>query len=234
VRFLLPWCHISAVQEESTDATGRIVPVTTPRFLLLVPVKDGRDAKTRLGGVDAAGRAELMDAFARDAITAAVRASLVDVHVVGDPTSMAGLAADLGVPVVPDEGGGDLNQALRRAAARVARPGRGVAAMLGDLPCLRTGDLELALDRAGRGFVADAAGTGTTLLFSPPGADLDPWFGPGSAAAHASSGAAPVAGELSSLRLDVDTTSDLELAVDLGVGACTAAALTRLERLPGR
>jgi 2-phospho-L-lactate guanylyltransferase len=205
--------------------------VTTPRFSLLVPVKDGRGAKTRLGGVDAAGRAELMSAFARDAIGAALGTSLVEVHVVGDPAAMAGLAADLGVPVVPDEGEGDLNQALRRAAARVARPGRGLAVMLGDLPCLRTTDLELALDRGGRGYVADAAGTGTTLLFTAPGADLDPRFGPGSAAAHEASGATPVAGALPTLRLDVDTTGDLDRAVGLGVGRHTAEVLARLHRL---
>jgi 2-phospho-L-lactate/phosphoenolpyruvate guanylyltransferase len=220
------------VQEESTDAAGRIVPVTTPRFSLLVPVKDGRGAKTRLGGVDAAGRAELMAAFARDAIGAATRTPLVEVYVVGDPSAMAGLAAELGVPVLPDEGEGDLNQALRRAAARVARPGRGLAAMLGDLPCLRTDDLELALDRAGRAYVADADGTGTTLLLAPAGADLDPRFGPASAAAHAASGAVAIAGELSSLRRDVDTTDDLDRAIGVGVGLHTAEVLARLGRLP--
>ena len=205
--------------------------MTTPRFSLLVPVKDGRGAKTRLGGVDATGRADLMAAFARDAIDAALATPLVEVHVVGDPASMAGLAGDLGVPVIPDEGDGDLNRALRRAAARVARPGRGVAVMLGDLPCLRTDDLAVALDHAGRGYVADADGTGTTLLFAPTGVDLDPRFGPDSAAAHAASGAVPVAGELLSLRRDVDTSADLDRAIELGVGARTAEALAALHRV---
>ena len=204
--------------------------MTTPRFSLLVPVKDGRGAKTRLAGVDRAGRAELMDAFARDAIGAALRTPLVEVHVVGDPASMAALATDLGVLVVPDEGEGDLNQALRRAAARVARPGVGLAVMLGDLPCLDTVDLERALAHEGRGYVADAAGTGTTLLFAPPGTDLDPRFGPESAAAHAASGATAVPGELVSLRLDVDTSGDLERAIDLGVGSHTTAVLARITR----
>jgi len=215
------------VQEETTDATGRIVVVTTPRFSLLVPVKNGRGAKTRLGGIDASGRAELMGAFARDAIAAARRSALVEVHVVGDEAALHELARDLDVPVLPDEGGGDLNEALRRAAARVARPGRGVAAMLGDLPCLRTEDLELALTARGRAYVADAAGTGTTLLVSPEG-DLDPRFGPGSARAHARSGATPVRGDLRSLRLDVDTTDDLDRALLLGIGPHTSAVLDRL------
>lgn len=206
--------------------------MTAPRFSLLVPVKNGRAAKTRLGGVTSSSRAELMDAFARDAIAAARGTPLVDVYVVGEPSTLAGLSRDLDVPVLPDEGDGDLNQALRRAAARVARPGRGVAAMLGDLPCLRTEDLELALGRDGRAYVADAAGTGTTLLFAPAGITLDPRFGQDSARAHAASGATPVAGELVSLRLDVDTTADLERAVEVGVGPHTAAALARLHRAP--
>lgn len=207
--------------------------MTAPRFSLLVPVKNGRGAKTRLGGVDAAGRAELMGAFARDAITAAQRTPMVEVHVVGEPRALQQLADDLGVPVLPDEGGGDLNQALRRAAARVARPDRGLAVLLGDLPCLSTEDLELALSREGRAYVADAAGTGTTLLMTPPGSDLDPRFGQHSADAHAASGAMPVAGPLTTLRLDVDTTGDLDRAIGLGVGSHTAQVLARLSRPTG-
>jgi 2-phospho-L-lactate guanylyltransferase len=221
------------VQEERTDEAGRIDLVTAPRFSLLVPVKNGRAAKTRLGGVTPVGRAELMDAFARDAISAARDAALAEVYVVGEPSTLAGLGRDLDVPVLPDEGDGDLNQALRRAAARVARPGRGVAAMLGDLPCLRTEDLELALGRDGRAYVADAAGTGTTLLVAPAGTELDPRFGQDSARAHAASGATPVTGQLVSLRLDVDTTEDLDRAVEIGVGVHTATALARLGRTIG-
>lgn len=208
--------------------------MTTPHFTLLVPVKDGRGAKTRLGEVGAAGRADLMAAFARDAITAARATTLADVVVVGDPDALGPRAADLGVGIVPDEGAGDLNRALAAAAARVARADRGVAVMLADLPCLRTVDLESALTEAlalgVRAFVADAAGTGTTLLSAPPGVDLDPRFGRGSAQAHAASGALPLAGGLASLRLDVDTTEDLDEALRLGVGPDTARVAAALDR----
>ena len=206
--------------------------MTAPRFSLLIPVKNGRGAKTRLGGVDASDRAELMAAFARDAISAARRTPLVEVYVVGDAVALQQLGRDLDVRVVPDEGDGDLNQALRRAAVRVARPARGVAVMLGDLPCLRTDDLELALATEGRAYVADAAATGTTLLLTAPGTDLDPRFGQGSAQAHAASGAREIAGDLTSLRLDVDTNDDLDRAIALGVGTHTAATLARLGRTP--
>jgi 2-phospho-L-lactate guanylyltransferase len=199
--------------------------VTTPRFALLVPVKDGRGAKTRLGPVGEARRAALMAAFARDAVTAAASSAMVDVHLVGDPAALRELADGLAVPVLPDEGDGNLNQALRRAASRVQRKDRGVAVMLADLPCLRTADLETALGQPDRAFVADAAGTGTTLLLAPPGVELDPRFGAGSADRHAASGASPVPGELASLRLDVDTTDDLEAALRLGVGTNTASLM---------
>lgn len=199
--------------------------MTTPRFALLVPVKDGHGAKTRLGPVGDDRRAALMAAFARDALTAALRSPLVDVHLVGDPAALREIAEDLVVPILPDEGDGDLNRALRRAAARVQREDRGVAVMLADLPCLRTVDLETALRQPGRVFVADAAGTGTTLLIAPPGVDLDPRFGTGSAARHAASGAEPATGDLTSLRLDVDTTDDLEAALRLGVGTNTDAVM---------
>jgi 2-phospho-L-lactate/phosphoenolpyruvate guanylyltransferase len=208
--------------------------VTIPRLALLVPVKDGGGAKTRLGEIGDHGRASLMAAFARDAITAARRSSRVDVYVVGDPVALRPVTDGLDVEVIRDEGGGDLNQALRRAAERVAIPGRGVGAMLADLPCLRTEDLEAALSQAltagDRAFVADADGSGTTLLVAAPGVEMDPRFGVGSARAHAESGAMAVTGELTSLRLDVDTTDDLDAALRAGVGPHTTRAVAELDR----
>ena len=197
--------------------------MTTPGYALLIPVKDGRRAKTRLGVGDDNERARLMAAFARDAITAATGIDGLEVHVVGDPDALGEVLEGLEVTVLPDEGEGQLNRALARAAARISRPELGTAALLADLPCLRTEDLEAALgDGADRRFVADAAGTGTTLLIAPPGTELDPRFGPGSAAAHLASGARALSGALESLRLDVDTTEDLEAALRFGVGVHTA------------
>jgi 2-phospho-L-lactate/phosphoenolpyruvate guanylyltransferase len=206
--------------------------VTTPRFALLVPVKDGPGAKTRLGEVGDRARAGLMAAFARDAVTAALRTPQARVYVVGDPAALRPLFAGLDVTVVPDEGAGDLNRALARASVRIGTPGQATAAMLADLPCLRPDDLEEALtiswESETRCYVADAAGTGTTLLAAPPGEELDPRFGRDSARAHAASGAQAIGGELASLRLDVDTTGDLRRALRFGVGPHTAGAATAL------
>ncbi|MCX6397644.1 MAG: 2-phospho-L-lactate guanylyltransferase [Propionibacteriales bacterium] len=206
--------------------------MTTPRFALLIPVKDGRSAKSRLGVGSNEQRARLMAAFARDSISAALASDRVDVHVVGDAANLEHLLAGIDVDVVPDEGAGDLNRALISAAVRVGSPARPVAVMLADLPCLRSQDLADVFDLVAasglRSFVPDAAGTGTTILAAPSGTDLDPHFGEGSAKAHAASGAVAVALEVSSVRLDVDTTDDLRAALQFGVGPATAAATSEL------
>ncbi len=200
-------------------------------FVLLVPVKALDAAKRRLA-LDAATTRRLMRAFAEDALAAAARSPLVEVAMVVGAEPAVG--ERWGVPVLPDEGAGDLNRALVMAARRVRaqRPGVGVAAMCADLPCLAEADLTRALvvGAGSRWFVADAAGSGTTLLVAAPGTELGPHFGRGSAASHAASGATPVPDDLPTLRLDVDTTADLDRAVALGVGPHTASALALCDR----
>ncbi len=200
------------------------------KFALLVPVKALERAKSRLVVSSHGHRVPLMRAFALDAITAATRSDLVrTVYVVTDEPDL-----DIeGTIALPDEGEGDLNRALVHAALRVRLldPTLAVAAMCADLPCLRTDDLDDAL-RVGltpRWFVADAAGTGSSLLAAGPGVDLEPHFGPGSAARHEASGAVPVRADVATLRRDVDTLEDLDHARLLGVGAHTAAALAMTE-----
>jgi 2-phospho-L-lactate guanylyltransferase len=75
--------------------------------------------------------------------------------------------------------------------------------------------------------VADAAGTGTTLL-TALGVGLDPHFGAGSARAHQQAGAVPLAGDWPGLTRDVDTAEDLRAALALGVGPRTAALAGRV------
>jgi 2-phospho-L-lactate guanylyltransferase len=189
-------------------------------FVLLVPVKTLARAKTRLS--PRPDRDLLMRAFALDAL-AAVRASAAVAHtyVVSDEDGFG--------ETIGDEGDGDLNLALRVAEreVRLRHPGLAVAALLADLPALRTSDLDAALGAGlhARWYVADADGTGTTLLAAGPGTDLDPRFGAGSAARHEVSGAVPVRAEVPTLRRDVDTDTDLRAAVALGVGRHTRDAL---------
>lgn len=203
-------------------------------FVLLVPVKRLSAAKSRLG-LDAPTSRRLMDAFARDAVAAASACPQVaHVQLVSAEQS---LAESCGVGRWPDEGEGDLNVALARAAGRAHRlhASLGVAAMCADLPCLTAADLcaALAVSTAERWYVGDTEGTGTTLLAVRPGLDLRPLFGPGSGDRHARSGATALSAPVPTLRRDVDTREDLEQAVALGVGRHTVRALDGLGIVAG-
>lgn len=209
-----------------------MTPPPDPRdgVAVVVAAKALARAKTRLAAaVPDAVRAPLVLAMLTDTLAAALASpEVAGVHVVTADAAVAERAAGLGAVVVaePADAPGGLDAALLRGAATLA-PGRWVAALQGDLPALRTAELTAALAGAraggGRGLVVDADGTGTTLLVSP--ADLAPAFGPGSAAAHARSGATALAGAWPGLRRDVDTPADLARAVRLGVGAATARLL---------
>jgi 2-phospho-L-lactate guanylyltransferase len=194
--------------------------------VLVVPVKALGTAKSRLrGALPGVPHEHLVLALARDTVAAAVRCAEVLV-VTADPAAGAALA-DLGARVVPDPRAPGLNAALAHGAA-AAGAGRRVGALTADLPSLRPGDLAGALTAAGpgRAFVADAAGTGTTLLLAAPGGRLAPRFGAGSAGAHAVGGARPLVAP-QTLRRDVDTAADLLAATRLGLGPHTDALVRR-------
>ena len=207
------------------------------RWQVVVPAKGLAGAKSRLGPTGTrAAHEQLVLALLGDTLQAA--AEVADLWVVTDDPRAAAVAAELGARVVRDAPVG-LNPALRHGAAAVATSAaapRGgpdgvvrVAALHSDLPALRAAELAQALDRAAavpRAFVSDAEGTGTTLLTTTTGV-LDPAFGPGSAAAHAASGAVPLAGAWPGLRRDVDTPAHLAAARELGCGPRTAGTAPR-------
>ncbi|MEV6690593.1 2-phospho-L-lactate guanylyltransferase [Micromonospora sp. NPDC051196] len=197
-------------------------------WTVVVPVKRLTAAKTRLrGGVPGVPHEELALALIADTLHA-VRAcsGVVEVRVVTDDPRVSALARLAGARVLPDAPDAGLNAAFRHGAAGVAG---WVAGLTADLPALRPAELAAALEAARTGpadvrrFVSDTPGTGTVLLAAPPGVPLDPRFGPGSAAAHAASGARPLTGDWPSLRRDVDTADDLAAAARLGLGPRTAA-----------
>jgi 2-phospho-L-lactate guanylyltransferase len=203
---------------------------------LVMTVKSLRRAKSRLlgaadGGVgDRAAHEALALALVRDTAaaalaTAAVRKLLV---VTSDPAVASALAGD-GVATTPDTPDLGLNAAVAYGAELLlsADESATVGALQSDLPALRPDELAAALgESAGRrAFCADRQGTGTTLLLAAPGGPLKPRFGPGSAAAHADSGAVPIGERLSTLRCDVDTAQDLGLATAMGLGRHTVAVL---------
>ncbi|MEV0152119.1 2-phospho-L-lactate guanylyltransferase [Micromonospora sp. NPDC050686] len=209
-----------------------------PTWTVVVPVKRLDAAKSRLrGALPGVPHDALALALAADTVRAVRACPLVaEVLVVtADPRAGAELA-ELGARVVPDLPDAGLNAAFRHGAAAAA--GTGVAGITADLPALRPAELAQALAAAQAGppgvrrFVADAPGTGTVLLAAPRGVPLDPHFGAGSAAAHAASGALPLAGGWPSLRRDVDTAADLAAAARIGLGPASAA-LVDAERAAG-
>ncbi|MFC8732858.1 2-phospho-L-lactate guanylyltransferase [Luteimicrobium sp. NPDC057192] len=199
-----------------------------PGWTVVVPVKGGPDAKSRLAThVDAGARRTLADALALDTLDAVLATpSVACVVVVTGEGRLLPAVPDDGPRVIHvDDPGQGLGAAVR--AGLDAAPDAPTAVLLGDLPALRPADLDAALaDASGheRAFVPDADGTGTTLLTGRSPEHLRPRFGQGSAAAHLEAGHVPL-GARSSLRRDVDTAADLDDAAALGVGPRTSAFL---------
>lgn len=218
-------------------------------WTVVVPVKRLTAAKSRLRGALAGVPHETLAlALALDTVTAVLAcADVREVLVVTSDPRAGGELRRLGARVVPDPPGSGLNAAFARGASLASQ--RWVAALTADLPALRPAELGAALRAAAeacrswletapgravpsqdpttgvRRFVADAPGSGTVLLTAAPGVPLDPRFGPGSAAAHAGSGAVALAGDWPSLRRDVDTAADLSAATALGLGRHTCTVL---------
>lgn len=201
-----------------------------PDWHLVVPVKGGATAKSRLHPPSGVDREELALALATDCLTACCAGMPpARVVVVTSDAHVAQMATSLGTRVVADPGAG-LNAAA--AAGRdfvvAAGPDRPVAVLLGDLPALRAGDLTTALGAATaypRAVVADAAGGGTVLLTALVGADLVPAFGAGSSRRHQGAGYHLLDLDLPRLRTDVDDDAGLQAALALGVGPATRHTL---------
>jgi 2-phospho-L-lactate guanylyltransferase len=213
------------------DRTPRVRPTTPrPTWRVVVPVKGGPDAKSRLRAPDGVDRLVLARALALDTVAAATATvGPEQVVVVTSDAEVAAAVAQLGAHVEPDPGGG-LNAAIR--AGLDASPLAGPAAvLLGDLPAVRPADLSAALaaaDGTDCWFVPDAEGTGTVLLGAHEASAVQPQFGSGSADRHRAAGFVRLDVDLDRLRRDVDDASSLGEALRLGVGPNTAALLAHL------
>lgn len=198
----------------------------TPGWVVVVPLKPAAVGKSRLRDVDE----QLVRAIGLDTVAAAsAAASVARVIVVTSDAATAAAAASLpGVEVLPEPDPSGLNAAI--AAGAGSAPDAPRAALLGDLPALRPGDLDAALAAAAsvdRGVVPDAEGTGSTLVTSRAGIAWQSAFGPDSLARHTALGCAvlPVPAA-STLRRDVDTAEQLADAATLGLGPRTAALVS--------
>ncbi|TFD69098.1 2-phospho-L-lactate guanylyltransferase [Cryobacterium sp. Hb1] len=207
-------------------------------WVVVVPIKGSPEAKSRLGA--GPQRAALADAFALDTVAALVAASAVERVFVVTPNARVGaLLAGLGAVIVLEAPGAEtgharLNTAIMQgiAAARLSQPDAHLAVLTGDLPALRPADLDDAFTLAAqhpRSVVPDAAGVGTTSLFARAGISFTPQFGVGSRAAHQAAGHVVLdLSSTSTLRHDVDTVVDLDVARAFGFGPHTRALLAGL------
>lgn len=200
-----------------------------PDWHLVVPIKGGAGAKSRLRPPDGVARGALAEAMAQDCVAAAARGMPVGrLSVVTRDERVSRWAKALGALVVADPGGG-LDAAVV-AAVRMVDGAAPVAVLLGDLPALTAEDLVAALVAAQehhRAVVPDAEGTGTVLLTTLQARCLEPRFGAGSARRHQDGGHRRLDLDLPRLRTDVDDDGDLAAARALGMGARTRALLRR-------
>lgn len=204
-------------------------------WAVVLPIKQGTQAKTRLAPFAGDRRRELARAMALDTVAATVACpDVIEVIVVTSDDEARAALRQLTVTIVPDAPDAGLNAALRHGAtiARSRRPDTPVAALSADIPALRHGELTTALSAAldhVTSFVADSAGTGTTLYCANAGVRFDPHYGIDSRYAHVAAGAVELTLDgIDSLRRDVDTEHDLRAALTLGVGPHTKTALTTL------
>ena len=200
-------------------------------WAVVVPVKRLELAKSRLS-VSPQLRRELALAVAVVSVAAWVATpSVVGVVVVTDDEMAAPAMRALGAHVVPDEPDAGLNPALAHGARAVlaAHPQACIVALSSDLPALTASALSAFLVRAGQveaACVADAAGSGTTVLTARSERALAPAFGPGSRQRHREGGATDLTADADPrLRRDVDTTEDLADAFRLGCGPATVTVV---------
>lgn len=201
----------------------------TNQWQVLVPVKALDMAKSRLELV-APMRRSLAMAMLHDVAEACTQAEGVGAVTV---VSADDEAVDVPATASLRCRGEDLNEDLVAAidATRRSLPDVGIAIVVADLPALRAVDLKAVLDAAPRdraSFVAGRDG-GTTVLILPAGVDVEPSFGPGSAARHAVV-ATSCADAAPGVRCDVDSMDDLNEAARLGVGRHTVAWLREMRR----
>lgn len=228
--------HLARVHPEGTHYICQKVPCChndhmqhTTHWSVIIPLSSAASAKSRLS-VLGSGRTQLARAFAQDVIDAAAQVDSVGlVLLVGDGSlTLTGEYEQL------DPGEVDLNSAL--VAAEGHARGRGyhrIAVIMADLPCITPEILHAILASARsvpRGFVRDYRGAGTTVI-TTTGPSLAPRFGSSSAQRHYALGALELSAPPQA-RLDVDEPGDIGLAMLLGLGAATAAALASLQPQP--
>lgn len=191
--------------------------------LVVVPMKDPSDAKTRLSDVlDPARRADLATRLFCQTLQCLSKVQALVQHrfdiatVTASPT-IAALAKNAEISVIHEGSPGGLNAAVSCAAHLASLRGyTSLAVLPGDLAAPTLPDLLQLLDRddaPGQAVICPSSDGGTNALILPLPAKMRFRYGPGSARGHA--GEARAAGlrvltpRLESLRHDVDRRENL-------------------------
>lgn len=201
-------------------------------WTVVLPVKGGADAKSRLLPRDDPQRSALARAVALDTLAAVLCCPVVrETVVVTADDEMARRCSAQGALVAVESAPGAGLLAAIADGLRACGPGP-TAVLLADLPATTPADLETALDCALRAldnapqvFLPDAESTGTVLLAAKDRDALHPAFGTDSAAAHLSLGAVRLDVDLPRIRRDVDTPDSMAQAEALGLGRFTSAVI---------
>ena len=218
------------------------MPPRHPTLWAVVPVKEIARSKQRLSAaLFQDERERLVRAMLRD-VLCALRASsgLADVLVITRDAEVGDLAKECGAQVLAERGTGDLNAALRQAAAHLIAVGApGLLVVPADVPAVRPDEIAHLASEHGTGraitVVADRRGVGTNALAaSPP--DLCPFlFGEGSferhVAAARAAGVEPKVLDAHGLRWDVDVENDLDEIAMQSPGPETSDLLRQFGRV---
>ena len=201
------------------------------RWTAIVPVRSLTEGKSRLL-MGSSPTPDLIEAFARDVLRACGESANIGRTIVVSPdASIQTLTREANSEFVPEPSASGINEAIAAVRA-ICEPHQPVIAILADTPCLTGATLDAVLAHAHNydvSFVADAAGTGSTMWCARiPNARS--FFGSHSRAHHRASGAVELgvtarSGDDVSLwtraRRDVDTDVDLWDAHRIGLGPAT-------------
>lgn len=198
--------------------------MTRAMRLVVVPMKDPSDAKTRLSDVlDPARRAGLAIRLFRQTLqrlteVQAIAQHRFDIATVTASPAIAAIAESTGISVIDEGQPGGLNAAIARAADLAGL--RGYASMTvlpGDLAAPTLGDLRRLLDREDapdQVVICPSTDGGTNALMLPLPVRMRFRYGPDSFRAHAdqarAAGLGVVTPRLDSLRHDVDRRENLQ------------------------
>ena len=201
------------------------------RWTAIVPVRSLTEGKSRLL-VGSSPTPGLIEAFARDVLRACGESANIGRTIVVSPdASIQTLTREATSEFVPEPSASGINEAIATVRA-ICEPHQPVIAILADTPCLTGATLDAVLAHARDydvSFVADAAGTGSTMWCARvPGAHS--FFGSHSRARHRASGAVELGGTATRgedaflwtrARRDVDTDVELWDAHRIGLGPAT-------------